>query len=101
MMKISHPKNKKELQAFLGIINYMKFCPRIEDTCKALRQLTSVTTEWTWNTDYQKVFDKVKSIIKADACMKCYEETKPLYLETDTFRAGLRASLLQTRNDTN
>ena len=50
MMEIPPPKNKKELQTFLGIINYLSgFSPSIADTCKALKQLTSVKTEWTWN----------------------------------------------------
>ena len=28
------------------------------DICESLRKLTSGKTEWTWNTTYQKVFDK-------------------------------------------
>ena len=31
---------------------------------------------------------------------KSFDETKPLYLETDASGVGLRASLLQTRNYT-
>ena len=37
-------------------------------------------------------------IIKDDVCMKFYNETKPLYLETDTSGIGLGAALLQTRD---
>ena len=34
------PKNKKELQAFLGIINYLnKFSPGTSEACKPLRKL--------------------------------------------------------------
>ena len=58
----------------------------------------SVKTEWTWNSDYQKLFDKAKSIMKEGACMKFYDETKPLNLNTDVSGVGLRAGLLQTRN---
>ena len=73
-------KKQKELQAFLGIINYLrKISLRTADICEALRQLTSVKTEWNWNAAYQKLFDKAKSIIKEDVCMKFYYETKPLY----------------------
>ena len=76
------------------------FSPSTADVCKALRQLTSVKRELTWNTDYQKLFDKAKFIIKADACMKFYDETQPLYIETDASGIGLGASLLQKRNGT-
>ena len=33
--------------------------------------------------------------------MKFYDETKPLYIETDTSAVGLGAALLQTRSNTN
>ena len=53
-----------------------------------------------WNVSYQATYDKTKSLIKADVCMKFYYETKPLYLETDASRIGLGAALLQTRDGT-
>ena len=40
------------------------------------------------------MFNKAKSLIKADMCMKFYN-TKPLYLETDASGIGLGAALLQ------
>ena len=36
------PKNKKELQAFYGIINYLgKFSPGTAEVCEPLQKLTS------------------------------------------------------------
>ena len=94
-------KNKKELLAFLGKINYLsKVSASTADICIALRQLKLVKTEWSWNADYHKFFDKAKSIIRADTCMKFYDKTKPLYLETDAPGVELGVSLLQTRNCT-
>ena len=49
---------------------------------------------------YQEIFDKTKSIIKEDACMKFYDEIKPLYKETDASGLGMEAALLQTRSST-
>ena len=46
---------------------------------------------------YQALFDKMKSIIKEDACMKFYEEKKTLCLKTDSSGVGLRAGPIQTR----
>ena len=56
-------KNKKEPQAFIEIIKYLSTAV----VCEALRQLTSVKTEWSWNATFQKLIDKAKSTIKADA----------------------------------
>ena len=55
---------------------------------------------WTWNASYQQLFNKAKPLIKVDVCMKFYDDTKPLYLETDASRIGLRAALLQLWDNT-
>ena len=55
---------------------------------------------WTWNALYQQLFDKVKSIVKADVCMKFYDDAKPLYLDTDASGVSLGAALLQFCNNT-
>ena len=65
LMEMPPPKTKKELQAFLGIFNYLcKFSSSTADICESLRQLISNKAEWTWNAKYQKLFDKAKSIVK-------------------------------------
>ena len=53
--------------------------------------------EWIQNASYQRVSDKAKLTRKEDAYLKFYDETKPLYLETDTSGVGLGAGLQQTR----
>ena len=101
LIKIPPPNINNELQAFFGVINYLsKFSPSTANVCESLRQLTLNKTEWTWNATYQKLFEKTKSVIKEDACMKFYDEAQPVYLETDASGVGLGAALLQTRSGT-
>ena len=96
------PQNKKELQPFLGIINCLnKFSPGTLEACEPLRKLTSSKATWTWNASYQQLFNKAKSLIKVEMCMKFYDDTKPLYLETDALGISLGAALLQLRDNTN
>ena len=64
--------------------------------CESLRQLTSSKTEWIWNATYHKLFGKAKLIITEDMCMKFYNETQLLCLETDVSGIRLGAELLQT-----
>ena len=45
------------------------------------------------------MFEEVKAIIKEDACIKYYEKSTPLCIETDASGAGLGAALLQTRDN--
>ena len=88
------PKNKRELQAFLGIINYLgKFSPGMAEVCKPLQKLTSCKMTWT-------LFDKAKSLIKVEVCMKFYDVTTQLYLETDVSEISLGAALLQLGDNT-
>ena len=95
------PNNKKELQAFLGIINYLgKIFPGTTDVCDPLHKLTSSKVMWTWNVSYQALFNKAESLIKMDMCMKFYDDTKPLYLETDASGVGLDAALSQMHEGT-
>ena len=55
---------------------------------------------WTWDASYQQWFEKAKSLIKAEMCMKFYDDTKLLYLETDMSGIGLGKALLQLRDNT-
>ena len=95
------PKNKKELQAFLCVINYLnKFSSGTSEVCEPLRKLTSSKATWTWNASYQQLFNKAKLLIKVEMCMKFYYDTKPLYLETDASGISLGAALLQLKDNT-
>ena len=98
LMDIPPPNNKRELQAFLGIIHYLgKISPSNGAVCDPLWKLISSRVAWTLNASYQSLFVKAKLLIKADICMKFYDDGKSLYLETDASRMGLGAALLQTR----
>ena len=70
-MEMSPPKIKKELQAFLGIIDYLgKFSPTTANVCEPLQNLMSSQKLWTWNRSYQALFNKAKSLIRDDVCMR-------------------------------
>ena len=69
LMDMPVPTNKKDSQAFLGIINYLgKFSPGTADVCDPLHKLTSSKVAWTWKASYQALFNKAKSLIKVDLC---------------------------------
>ena len=93
------PIEKREFQAFLGVVHYLsKLSPSRVDICKSLRKLTSAKTEWAWNATCQKILNKAKSVIKEDAYINFYDETKPLFLEMEASGVGVGAALLQTRS---
>ena len=92
LTKMPAPKNKKVLQAFLGIINYLgKFSQGTAGVCELLCKITSCRSTWMWNASYQQLFTNAKSIIKADMCMKFCDNSKSLYLEIRCTRHWLRS----------
>ena len=49
LIDIPVPNNKRELWAFLGIINYLcKFSPHMAEVCDPLQKLMSSKAAWTW-----------------------------------------------------
>ena len=57
--------------------------------------LTSVKIDQTWNKTNHEQYERAKTLIRKDVCMKFYNEKKPLYLETDVSAIGLGAGPLQ------
>ena len=58
-------KSKKELQTFLGIMNYLSnFSLARAEGCVLLCRLPFIKTEWTWGRKYQDLFDRVKVLFK-------------------------------------
>ena len=58
---------------------------------QAPAKFTSVKAYWTWNRMYQDLYDTAQKIVKKDACMKLYNASRPLYLETDASGVSLGA----------
>ena len=76
------PKSKKEFQTFLVKLFEQIFA--IYSWGMQVAKMTHISTdrvdeEW----ELPKLFNKAKALIKADDCMKCYDETRLLYLQTD------------------
>ena len=68
------------------------------EVCEPLQKLTLVKADWEWNGMYQDLYDRAKKIIKKEACMKFFDTSRPLYLQTDASHVGLIARLLQVRD---
>ena len=78
-----------------------KFSPSMTEISEFLIKLALGRTEWTWNATHQKIFNKVKLIIKECTCIKFCDETIQLYIEFKvTSGVGLQFALLQTRSST-
>ena len=93
---IEVPKNKKELQQFLGLITYVgRFIPDLSDKTYPLRQLIKDKNEFIWQEVQEKAFNKLKNIISREPVLKYFDPLKHVTISVDASKNGLGAVLLQ------
>ena len=90
------PTNHKELQSFLGMINYLsRFLAFLSDLCAPLQVLLKKGTEFIWTSVHQHAFDQIKLHVSNDVKLQSYDANKPLYIKVDTSKKGIGAVILQ------
>jgi hypothetical protein len=90
------PTSKKELQEFLGLIQYLSpFIDNLSERAAPLRDLLKKDVPFEWDSDHQHQYDKIKTLISSDACIQYYDVNGPVELMVDASQRGLGAALLQ------
>ena len=88
------PQNKKELQSFLGLLNfYHTFLEKKSTIAEPLHRLLDKNSKWRWETEHMGSFNKLKKIISSDKILTHYSLTKPLGLVCDASPYGLGSVL--------
>uniref|UniRef100_A0A8C6TVI3 Reverse transcriptase/retrotransposon-derived protein RNase H-like domain-containing protein n=1 Tax=Neogobius melanostomus TaxID=47308 RepID=A0A8C6TVI3_9GOBI len=92
------PKDKGELETILGMVNYLsKFAPLLSDINAPLRQLLKESSEFVWDAQHDRAFQKMKDLITREPgpVLAYYDPSKELRLQVDASKYGLGATLLQ------
>ena len=78
-MKMNYPENKKELQRFLGTINYLgKFIPNLAEKTAVLRTLLKKDSLWSFDEPHKKAVDYLKKLITTSPVLKFFDNAKPV-----------------------
>src|SRR6195952_3899516 len=85
------PKNKKQLQEFLGVVNYIsQFIPHLASITAPLTSLTG-TEEFVWTATHDQAMENVKRAAAHNEIMKPldHESALPIWLITDVSDTGV------------
>jgi len=90
------PTNRKELERFLGMINYLgKFLPNLSDVTAHLRELLKQDTEWQWLEQHTAAVTNLKTLVTQAPVLAFYDTAKSVQLSVDASPDGLGAVLTQ------
>ena len=86
------PPDKKQLQAFIGIVNYLsKFLPHLASIAACLTELQGTTRTWRWTDTHKEAFNQCKDLINSSQVIKPGKSNseEPKYLICDASDIGL------------
>ena len=80
------PKTVKQLQAFLGFINfYQKFIRGAMEKGLPLTELTKKNQKWKWENKHQRAFDELKKELLRAPLLRYFDPNKKLIIKSDAF----------------
>ena len=95
------PESVKDVRSFLGMATYCaKFIPQFSDLSAPLRALTRKNSHFSWTSQTQESFDKIKQALTSDTVIAYFDKTKETELFTDASPTGLSAILSQKTPNT-
>lgn len=98
--KWPEPQKVKEVQSFLGFVNfYRRFIRDFARIAQPLHKLTRKTSDFIWGPAEQKAFDKLKQLVTSSPILTFPDDNKPFILEADSSDFATGAVLSQEGKD--
>lgn len=89
---LKHPKNIKELEAFMGKVNYYhNFVPNFSTVAAPINRLRRDNIPFRWGKSQQTSFDQLKTYIVNATQLSHFQDNLPLTLSTDASPFGIGA----------
>ena len=95
--RAARPGNCKELQRFLGLVNYYReYIPNMADVTQPLYDLTKKGKDWVWDGKCESAFCKLRGILSDSPIVLAYPDwKKEFYLQTDASTIAVGGVLSQ------
>ncbi|KAI5731337.1 hypothetical protein M8J77_008443 [Diaphorina citri] len=96
IMNLPAPTNRKELERFLGSMNYLaKFIQNYSSRSSPIRDLLNKNSLWIWDENHEKCFQELKNCISNAPVLKFFDVNKDVTLSVDSSSYGIGCVLLQ------
>lgn len=93
---MGRPKNKKDLQTFLGVVNYLRpFINNLSEITAPLRELLKKNAIFLWTELCDKVVDDIKRAVMNSNILVPFDVTKDIIVQCDASQYGLGCCLIQ------
>lgn len=90
------PRDKAELQQFLGMATYLSpFIRNMSSLTADLRELLRQENSFVWSDNHQRSFDTIRNQICASATLRYFDPNKETTVQVDASSRGLGATLMQ------
>ena len=88
--------NKKELEAFLGMITYLgKFIPKLSGETAPLHEIMQEDVTWHWYAKHDKAMTRLKHLIVSSPVLGLYDVNEQVCSATDASNQGFGAVMMQ------
>ena len=96
IQEMPSPQCKKQVQSFIGMINYLsKFSAQLSELAEPIQELSKEKVPFNWGLEHESAFHLIKKEIVAALILAYYNPNEPMILQTNASCKGFGACLLQ------
>lgn len=90
IIELKEPNNRKDLQSFLGMINYLRrFIPNLSELVTPFRVLLKKDILWEWGLIQQKSFDQLKEVLCSLPMLSNFNLKDTFEIQTDALERAI------------
>lgn len=93
---MEEPKNRKDLERFLGMCNYLsKFIPNYSIITEPLREIMKKNSSFKWDCNQVQAFNNLKKVLCESHCLAYFNTNKSITLSVDSSSTALGCVVMQ------